>query len=67
MCDVLWWYDDAAVDEPTSGLDSHTAHTLVQLLKKMAANNTAVLLTIHQPSSEVFFLLDVAIYMKDGK
>jgi len=55
------------VDEPTSGLDSHTAFSIIQLLKDMAANNTVVLLTIHQPSSEIFFLLDSAVYMVEGR
>jgi len=55
------------LDEPTSGLDSHTAHSIVQILKTMAKRNTAVLLTIHQPSSEIFFQFDVVIFMKDGR
>ena len=55
------------LDEPTSGLDSFTAYQIVQLLKQMAEKNTAVLLTIHQPSSEIFFLLDIVVFMKDGR
>ncbi len=47
-------------------MDSHTAFAIVQILKDMAKKNTAVLLTIHQPSSEIFFLFDIVIYMKDG-
>lgn len=55
------------LDEPTSGLDSYSAFSLVKLLKEVAASNCAVLCTIHQPSSEVFFLFDIVIYMKDGR
>ena len=33
----------------------------------MAIRNTAVLLTIHQPSSEIFFLLDIVVFMKAGR
>ena len=55
------------LDEPTSGLDSHNAYNLVQLLKETANLNTAVLCTIHQPSSEVFFLFDKVIFMKSGR
>ncbi|RYH29731.1 hypothetical protein EON65_07535 [archaeon] len=55
------------LDEPTSGLDSYSAFSLVKLLKEVAATNCAVLCTIHQPSSEVFFLFDIVIYMKDGR
>ncbi len=54
------------LDEPTSGLDSFSAFNLVTLLKKVAADNCTILCTIHQPSSEVFFLFDIVIYMKDG-
>ena len=55
------------LDEPTSGLDSFSAHSLVKLLKTVAGDNTAVLCTIHQPSSEVFHLFDKVIFMKEGK
>lgn len=54
------------LDEPTSGLDSFTAFTLVSLLKTVAKKCT-ILCTIHQPSSEVFFLFDVVIFVKDGR
>ena len=56
------------LDEPTSGLDSYSAFTLVTLLKKVAkTESTTILCTIHQPSSEVFFLFDVVIFMKAGR
>lgn len=55
------------LDEPTSGLDSYSAYCLIQLLKEVAASSCAVLCTIHQPSSEIFFLFDIVIYMKDGR
>eukprot|EP01006_Ploeotia_vitrea_P057305 TRINITY_DN68164_c8_g6_i1.p1 TRINITY_DN68164_c8_g6~~TRINITY_DN68164_c8_g6_i1.p1 ORF type:complete len:630 (+),score=-19.30 TRINITY_DN68164_c8_g6_i1:51-1940(+) len=55
------------LDEPTSGLDSYTAYQIIQLLKDMAKKNTSVLLTIHQPSSEIFFLLDIVVFMKEGR
>jgi len=53
------------LDEPTTGLDSFSAYALIKLLKQLA-ENCAILCTIHQPSSEVFFLFDKAIYLKDG-
>ena len=62
-----WCIQLLFLDEPTSGLDSFSAHNLVQLLKKVAAKNCAILCTIHQPSSEVFFLFDIVIFMKDGR
>lgn len=55
------------LDEPTSGLDSYSAYNIVSLLKTVAAFDTAVLCTIHQPSSEVFFLFDLLIFMNRGK
>lgn len=54
------------MDEPTTGLDSFSAFNLIKLLKAIATN-CAILCTIHQPSSEVFFLFDVVIFMKDGR
>lgn len=55
------------LDEPTSGLDSYNAYKLVDLLKIVASSNTVVLCTIHQPSSEVFFLFDRIIFMNSGR
>lgn len=56
------------LDEPTSGLDSYTAYSLIKLLKKVAVkDNTTILCTIHQPSSEVFFLFDTVLFMKSGR
>jgi ABC-type multidrug transport system ATPase subunit len=55
------------LDEPTSGLDSFSASNLVKLLKTIAAKNAAVLCTIHQPSSDVFFEFDLCIFMKEGR
>lgn len=37
------------------------------MLKKVANHDTTVLCTIHQPSSEVFFLFDLVIVMKNGQ
>ena len=54
------------LDEPTSGLDSFSAYNCINLLKKLAGNNATVLCTIHQPSSEVFFLFDTCMFLKDG-
>jgi ABC-type multidrug transport system ATPase subunit len=55
------------LDEPTSGLDSFSAFTLVTLLKKVAKRSCTMLCTIHQPSSEVFFLFDSVTFLKDGR
>jgi ABC-type multidrug transport system ATPase subunit len=52
------------LDEPTTGLDSYAAYTLISLLKKIVSNSERVFLcTVHQPSSEVFFMFDDAMVM----
>jgi len=55
------------LDEPTSGLDSFAASEMVGLLKQVSYSNAAVLCTIHQPSSDVFFLFDILVFLKDGQ
>lgn len=37
------------------------------MLRKVAEVDCTVLCTIHQPSSEIFYLFDVVIFMKAGK
>lgn len=47
------------LDEPTSGLDSQTSYKIISLLKKLAVEkNIIIISTIHQPSSNIFFLFD---------
>jgi ABC-type multidrug transport system ATPase subunit len=55
------------LDEPTSGLDSHSASQCVELLRKVSRAGSAILCTIHQPSSEVFQLFDSCILLKSGR
>lgn len=55
------------LDEPTSGLDSFSAVQLVNVLKKVSDAGTSVLLTIHQPSSEVFHSLDHVLLLNKGR
>ncbi|TMW39470.1 hypothetical protein DOY81_015450, partial [Sarcophaga bullata] len=50
-------------DEPTSGLDSFMAASVVQVLKKLSQRGKTVILTIHQPSSELFELFDKILLM----
>lgn len=42
------------LDEPTTGLDSMTANQIVVLLAELARRNRIVVVTIHQPRSELF-------------
>jgi ABC-type multidrug transport system ATPase subunit/ABC-type multidrug transport system permease subunit len=55
------------LDEATSGLDSYNAFELVTVLKKVAQAGSTVLLTIHQPSSEIFSSLDNLIQLEKGE
>lgn len=55
------------LDEPTSGLDSHTARYLVSNLRDLARRGKVVLLTIHQPSSDIFHLFDQIGIMSKGE
>lgn len=56
------------LDEPTSGLDSHTARYLVSNLRDLAHNmNKMVLLTIHQPSSDIFSMFDQIGILSHGE
>lgn len=54
-------------DEPTSGLDSHLAESVVNILKKMSESGRTIIVTIHQPSSEVFILFDKLLLLSQGK
>ncbi|EAR86538.2 ABC-2 family transporter protein (macronuclear) [Tetrahymena thermophila SB210] len=56
------------LDEPTSGLDSFTAYILMDRLRNFAhKKNRTVVLTIHQPSADIWSMLDRIILMVDGK
>jgi len=55
------------LDEPTSGLSSEDALAVMRLLRGLADGGKTVLLSIHQPSREVFQLMDsVVILGKDA-
>ncbi len=54
------------LDEPTSGLSSEDALSLMVRLRQLARDGRTILLTIHQPSREVFQLLDnLAVVSRD--
>ncbi|RCK56637.1 hypothetical protein Cantr_05196 [Candida viswanathii] len=55
------------LDEPTSGLDSATAETILLLLDEVAKeNNTTVILTIHQPSENMFYRFGSLLLLGTG-
>ncbi len=54
------------VDEPTSGLSSADSEKVVLLLKRQTFKGKLIFANIHQPSSEVFKLLDKLLVMDQG-
>ncbi|RUT79591.1 ATP-binding cassette domain-containing protein [Ancylomarina longa] len=54
------------VDEPTSGLSSMDSEKVMYLLKRQVIKGKLVLCNIHQPSSDIFKLLDKLIIMDHG-
>jgi ABC-type multidrug transport system ATPase subunit len=56
------------LDEPTSGLDSASAAQVVAAIKGAARTfNIAVIISIHQPSTSTFNLLDKVMFLSKGK
>ncbi|KAL5007552.1 hypothetical protein ScPMuIL_016358 [Solemya velum] len=55
------------LDEPTSGLDYSTAFTLMKILKSYSTDhNKTIALTIHQPSTQMFYLIDRLLLLASG-
>lgn len=55
------------LDEPTSGLDTFTAFAVMSILKSVAVSGRTIISTIHQPSSDIFYLFDDLILMNAGE
>ena len=55
------------LDEPTSGLDSTTAFHIVENLRALAQRGRTIVVTIHQPASEMLSLLDRVMILSQGK
>lgn len=54
------------LDEPTTGLDSRAASVVVRVIKKIAQSGRTVITTIHQPSAELFFMMDNLLLLQRG-
>eukprot|EP00871_Galdieria_phlegrea_P004491 jgi/Galph1/5042/GphlegSOOS_G56.1 len=55
------------LDEPTSGLDAFNAQNVVQTLIRLAKNGRAVVMTVHQPRSDIFNLFDMLLLLSQGQ
>lgn len=56
------------LDEPTSGLDAFTAINLIKTLKTFAINyNVVMIMTIHQPRTDILECLDKILLLSMGK
>ncbi|XP_047325132.1 ABC transporter G family member 9-like [Impatiens glandulifera] len=55
------------LDEPTSGLDSTTAQRIVSTLWELAnGGGRTIVMTIHQPSSRLFYLFHKVLLLSEG-
>ena len=55
------------LDEPTSGLDSASALAVVRFLKNLTHKGHTVVMTIHQPSSQIWTLFDKISFLVAGR
>ncbi|KAJ3119298.1 ATP-binding cassette sub- G member 2 [Physocladia obscura] len=56
------------LDEPTSGLDSANALGILKIIKKLAiTRGIVILMTVHQPRTEILDLCDKIILLSMGK
>jgi ABC-type multidrug transport system ATPase subunit len=54
------------LDEPTSGLDARSAGAVMSAVSNVAANGRTVMVTIHQPSIEIFESFDRLVLLGMG-
>ncbi|KAJ8764661.1 hypothetical protein K2173_007748 [Erythroxylum novogranatense] len=54
------------LDEPTSGLDSTTAQRIVSTLWDLSKGGRTIVMTIHQPSSRLFYMFDKVLLLSEG-
>lgn len=56
------------LDEPTSGLDANNASNVVECLVRLAKTyNRTLVLSIHQPRSNIFHLFDKLVLLSNGE
>ncbi|XP_053375995.1 uncharacterized protein LOC123534746 isoform X2 [Mercenaria mercenaria] len=67
-CELLTDPDILLIDEPTSGLDSSIALTLIKQMKIFATKyNKTIIVSVHQPSSQIYHIFDSLLLLASGK
>lgn len=54
------------LDEPTSGLDAVNASMVMRCVRSVANTGRTVIMTVHQPSQELFCMFDNLLLMQLG-
>ncbi len=54
------------LDEPTSGLSSSDAKSVMEILKELSDRGRTIIITIHQPSKEIYEMMDNALVLGVG-
>lgn len=54
------------MDEPTSGLDARSAAIVTKTIRNVADTDRTVMVTIHQPSTEIFETFDMLVLLQRG-
>ncbi|CAI4290188.1 BAF_collapsed_G0005650.mRNA.1.CDS.1 [Saccharomyces cerevisiae] len=56
------------LDEPTSGLDASNANNVIECLVRLSSDyNRTLVLSIHQPRSNIFYLFDKLVLLSKGE
>lgn len=55
------------LDEPTTGLDANSAYLLVKTCHELAARGRTLIMSLHQPRSDIFFLFDDITILTGGQ
>ena len=55
------------LDEPTSGLSSSDTSDIITVLRRLANQGKTIILTIHQPSVEIYSQMDYILLLKKGQ
>lgn len=67
MDKIIYFSEILLLDEPTTGLDSYTTRNLIKSLSEIAHAGKIVVMTVHQPRSDVFKLFDKICLLSMGE